>query len=444
MILKDLWAVDRAAVGSVGRFFLDGARFLVVIVRDVLYGPVTLWAMGLVYTTLMSLVPLLAVAFSVLKAFGVQNKLEPFLLDLLLPLGPNGPLIAQRIVEFVNNMRVGVLGVVGLGLLMWTVMSLIQKIEQAFNYHLAGARSAQHAAPVQRIPERRDGRTGADRFGAGPDRLAHEHDGDAAARPDGAVRYHHRRSAGKARSLRPGLGLLHVPVPVPAEHPRPVGPCDTSAALSAAFSGRAVGWGFASFIVASTKYAAIYSGFAILILFMSWLYLNWLILLVGAEVSFYKQIPSAPFALCGHRYPERQADRADSRIDDGPDRCTLSTMTAGLDAERPGRTPRFDDPQGRRHADRPQEQGLSSGKPRTTRPPIFREGTWTASPWRMCTRLSGPMRGVAGSNIRSSATSRQLTGSYGRSTRRSTPARIADPQGSCAGSSAAERLRRAA
>jgi membrane protein len=52
-----------------------------------------------------------------------------------------------------------------------------------------------------------------------------------------------------------------------------------------------VGWGFASFIVASTRYGAIYSGFAALILFIIWLYLSWLILLVGAEISFYRQNP---------------------------------------------------------------------------------------------------------------------------------------------------------
>ena len=52
-----------------------------------------------------------------------------------------------------------------------------------------------------------------------------------------------------------------------------------------------IGWGFASFIVTSTRYAAVYSGFAILILFLIWLYLSWLILLVGAEVSFYVQHP---------------------------------------------------------------------------------------------------------------------------------------------------------
>jgi membrane protein len=54
---------------------------------------------------------------------------------------------------------------------------------------------------------------------------------------------------------------------------------------------QSAGWAFALFAASSTKYAAIYSSFAILILFMLWLYLNWLILLFGASVSFYLQHP---------------------------------------------------------------------------------------------------------------------------------------------------------
>ena len=38
-------------------------------------GQLTLRAMGLVYTTLLSIVPLLALSFSVLKAFGVHNQI---------------------------------------------------------------------------------------------------------------------------------------------------------------------------------------------------------------------------------------------------------------------------------------------------------------------------------------------------------------------------------
>ena len=48
---------------------------------------------------------------------------------------------------------------------------------------------------------------------------------------------------------------------------------------------------FTSFVVSMSRYEAIYSGFAIVIVAMIWLYLSWLILLLGAQLAFYVQNP---------------------------------------------------------------------------------------------------------------------------------------------------------
>src|SRR5438094_4368455 len=72
-----------------------------------------LQAMGLTYSTLLSLVPFLAVMFSVLKAFGVQNGLEPFLARLLQPLGNEASQGTTSIMKFVQNIRVGVISAAG-------------------------------------------------------------------------------------------------------------------------------------------------------------------------------------------------------------------------------------------------------------------------------------------------------------------------------------------
>jgi membrane protein len=71
----------------------------------------------------------------VLKAFGVHNEIEPFLLQALRPLGERATEITTQIMRFVDNIQVGVLGLslVGLVLLFYTVHSLMQKIEAAFN-----------------------------------------------------------------------------------------------------------------------------------------------------------------------------------------------------------------------------------------------------------------------------------------------------------------------
>jgi membrane protein len=73
----------------------------------------------------------------------------------------------------------------------------------------------------------------------------------------------------------------------------------------------ASGWAFASFVVTSAKYTAIYSGFAILIMFMIWLYLSWLIVLVGASVAYYHQHPES---VTVHRRKLRLSNRMQEKL----------------------------------------------------------------------------------------------------------------------------------
>ena len=91
-------------------------------------------AMSLVYTSLLALIPLLAVCFSMLKAFGADAYLEPMLLELLKPLRGNTESVAETLFESVKRLDVGVLGSVGLLSLLYTSVSLLDKIEDSFNH----------------------------------------------------------------------------------------------------------------------------------------------------------------------------------------------------------------------------------------------------------------------------------------------------------------------
>ncbi|MFA5073164.1 MAG: YhjD/YihY/BrkB family envelope integrity protein [Nitrospirota bacterium] len=287
--LSDLWSRDRLVHGRTQTFLINALRTVIVVAKDVLLGDLTLRAMGLVYTTLLSLVPLLAVSFSVLKAFGVHHTLEPFLNNVLTPLGPWGFDLTERIVEFVNNMKVGVLGFVGLGLLIYTVISLVQKIEESFNaiWRVRSLRSI-----LQRF------RDYLSVILVGPVLVVSALGFTAsllssklmqkflAVEPFGTI-------VSAAGQLVPYvlvcIAFAFIYVFVPNTKVRLI-----PAVIGAVIGGvlwQAVGWGFASFIVGSTRYGAIYSGFAVLILFMIWMYLSWLILLIGAEISFYVQNP---------------------------------------------------------------------------------------------------------------------------------------------------------
>ena len=58
---------------------------------------------------------------------------------------------------------------------------------------------------------------------------------------------------------------------------------------------------FTTFILYSTRTLQIYAGFAVAITTLLWLYLNWLILLIGAQLAFYHQRPA--FLRIGRREP---------------------------------------------------------------------------------------------------------------------------------------------
>ena len=131
---KLLWNTNLKKVSKYQAALIRSLRIFYGAGRDLSGGLLSLRAMSLVYTTLLSIVPLLAVSFSVLKGFGAHNQLEPALVSFLEPLGEKGIQISRQIISFVDNMKVGVLGSVDLLFLIFTVLSLVKKIESAFNY----------------------------------------------------------------------------------------------------------------------------------------------------------------------------------------------------------------------------------------------------------------------------------------------------------------------
>src|SRR5215475_13642129 len=76
---QDLWAEEWSARGGVRRWAVGTLRVVIAAARASQDRLLNLHAMGLVYATLLSLVPFLAVAFSLLKAFDAHYRLEPVL-----------------------------------------------------------------------------------------------------------------------------------------------------------------------------------------------------------------------------------------------------------------------------------------------------------------------------------------------------------------------------
>ena len=283
-------------------------RIVVLLARDFAHGQLTLRAMSLVYTTLLSIVPLFALSFAVLKAFGVYNQLQPILLNFLEPLGEKGEEITRNIVQFIEKMNVGVLGALGLALLVYTAVSLLQKIEESLNYiwHIPrsrrlGERFTRYLSVLMVGPILVFSALGITATVMNIETVRDLLAIDALGQVVQAV-----------SRLTPYLLVISaftfVYLFIPNARVR-FGP----ALLGGAAGGIAwqtAGWAFAVFVASTNRYAAIYSGLAILILFMIWLYLSWLILLFGASVAFYAQHPEYLYVKGGEpRLSNRMRER---------------------------------------------------------------------------------------------------------------------------------------
>lgn len=307
----------RSAWATLG---LRWIRTVMVLGHDLAFGQLTLRAMSLVYTTLLSIVPLLALSFSVLKAFGVHNQVQPMLANLLTPLGDQGEVVASQISEFIEHVNVGVLGAVGLALLLYTAISLMQKMEESLNY-------IWHASTARSMGERFSRYLSV--LLVGP-LLVFAALGITGTMMNAQVlrqvlSVEVMAQASKALATVTPYALIIAAFTV-VYLLLPNAKVRFTSALTGGVVGGIVwqtaGWLFATFVASSGQYAAIYSSFAILVLFMIWLYVSWLVLLFGASVAFYVQHPEYLYLSAGE-------PRLSNRV---RERLALSAMT--LVAER--------------------------------------------------------------------------------------------------------------
>ena len=283
-----LW--QRQAASRLGHCALLGLRALDALIAVFAEGRLSLWAMSLVYTTLLSLTPFLALSFSLLKALGVHNSLEPTLLQMLKALGPEqAQQVTTAVIEFVSKVQVGVLGSVGVALLLYSAISLIQKVESAFN-------EIWQVERPRGLPQRFSEYLAV--LMVGPLVVF-----SALGLTAGALS---SRWVSWLTELPP-LGFLFATLAsllpyllmvgmftfvygfIPNARVRPR--AAFAGGLVAGLLWQTLSFAFAVFVSGASDYNAIYSGFAIIIFVLIWLYLSWLVLLAGSQIAYFVQYP---------------------------------------------------------------------------------------------------------------------------------------------------------
>jgi len=274
------WLYGPSQGGALARLRVP-LQFFYALLRDLLGGQLNLHAMGLVYATLLAIVPLLAFSFAILRVFGLHRELEPVIFEFFRPMGDAAGTLTQQVMDFAESVRAGLVGSVGLALLVWTLIGTLKKVEDSLNF-------------VWRVSQARSfGRRLAEYIGllvVGPLLL-----GTVIGLSQLALGESSRVGLHSALLLAAPLLImttLFTMVYLLAPNTRVRWWAALSGGLAAGVLWTVVGRLFTAFVLLSARMTVVYAGLAIVIATLVWTYLGWLILLLGAQLSFYVQNPS--------------------------------------------------------------------------------------------------------------------------------------------------------
>ncbi len=280
-LVRDIWLSDLATFSAGTSFVVRQLQVAVIVARGFFQDQCLLRASALTYTTMLALIPMLAFMFAFLKGLGVQNLLEPLLLERL-PLGSEETV--RLMLDFVENVDVGTLGAIGLGSLLLTTLLQLGTVEHSLN-------AIWGVVEGRTLPRKLTDYASV--LVIAPLALFLALAITAALRNQTLVAFLlEQRLIGDAllvvfdllRYAVIWLALTFVYAYMP----------NTRVKLVPALVGGIVGgllwqgaqWAYIEFQVGMAKYNAIYGAFAQLPVLMFWLYVSWAIVLLGAELTF--------------------------------------------------------------------------------------------------------------------------------------------------------------
>jgi len=282
---RDVWRLRREDLSGPQWALLKLLRILLLSGRGFLQDLCTLRASALTFYTLLSIVPILALAFGIAKGFGFEERLQAQLLQEFSAQQE----VMTRIFGFARTLlettKGGLIAGIGLVVLFWSVVKVLHNIEESFN-----AIWKVHRA-----------RTLARKFA---DYLAIMFTTPVLMLVSGSltvfITTHINQAAENVAvltMLSPVISLLlklltyaliwvmFAMLYFIMPNTRVSFSGGVLAGLLAGSLFQIVQWAYINFQVLIAKYNAIYGGFAALPLFLIWLHLSWLIVLLGAEFA---------------------------------------------------------------------------------------------------------------------------------------------------------------
>ena len=129
----DIWQVQREDISPLRYLLYEVIKKVLLAVEYFTTKRMMDSAAALTYSTLLAIVPIMAVVFAIARGFGYNKYIETWFREAL----SSQPQVAETIIGFVNSYLVhtksGIFLGIGLLFMLWTVIMLISNIEKAFN-----------------------------------------------------------------------------------------------------------------------------------------------------------------------------------------------------------------------------------------------------------------------------------------------------------------------
>jgi membrane protein len=241
-------------------------------------------AAALSFSSMLSIVPFLAILFAVLKALNVHKTLTPVILA---NVGAGSHELINRILQYIGNTRVGSMGAIGLVMLFVTIMATLDNVEDAFNHiwRLEQGKQVHHKVRDYLIV-----------IFSIPLLITLTVTITTSLQHQGVVQwFFHLPGFGRLLlmlfrlvpylSIWIALVCLYQFIP----NTRVRVNCSLIGAVAAGTAWQAAQWFYIHFQFGVSRYNAIYGTMALLPVFMIWIYTGWVIVLAGMEIVWYLQ-----------------------------------------------------------------------------------------------------------------------------------------------------------
>lgn len=132
-INEDIWRIRKDSTSKRRFGLIRIFRIFVLAVRRFMIDDCQVKASALTYYSLLSVVPVIALAFAIAKGFGFVETLERLLVENLSAHKEVAAWLQEFALSYLDNTKGGMIAGVGIVILLWSVMKILGNIEKSFN-----------------------------------------------------------------------------------------------------------------------------------------------------------------------------------------------------------------------------------------------------------------------------------------------------------------------